>query len=129
MTLPACLVAIVLLMDMSGSVPEPLYAAQRDGAAAALEDARLIRTLEGSDGIAVMVADFDSTPRTRLAWTLLRTGEEARSFAASLRALRRNSRSGVTAVGRALGFEESFRAKVIFELTGLDPFAAPADPR
>jgi hypothetical protein len=222
MTLPACLVAIVLLMDMSGSVPEPLYAAQRDGAAAALEDARLLRTLERSDGIAVMVADFDAVPRTRLPWTLLRTGEEARRFAASMRALRRNNRSGVTAVGRALahatasfadapcvpttrmvdistdgietdarlpaaqmrdaaaadgivinaiafldpvlmdsvdlggeeilaeseawlrenvatgfvrvarqaqGFEESFRAKVIFELTGLDPFAASADPR
>jgi hypothetical protein len=29
----------------------------------------------------------------------------------------------------AQGFEESFRAKVIFELTGLDPFAAAGDPR
>lgn len=222
MVLPACLVAIVLLMDMSGSVPEPLYAAQRDGAAAALEDARLIRTLERSDGIAVMVAEFDTGPRTRLPWTLLRTAEEARRFVASPRALRRQGRSGVTAVGRALahataafaeapcvpttrmvdvstdgietdarlpaayvrdlavaegivinaiafldpvlldsveiggvsilaeseawlrenvatgfvrvarrdqGFEESFRAKVIFELTGIDPFAAGGGPR
>jgi hypothetical protein len=222
MTLPACLVAIVLLMDASGSVPDMLYAAQRDGAAAAFDDVRLIRTLERSDGVAVLVADFDMAARIRLPWALIRTGEEAHRFAAGLREIRRTGRSGVTAVGLALahanaalaaapcvattrmvdistdgletdarlpaafardaaaaegivinaiafldpaivaspelpgeeilaeseawlrenvatgfvrvargaqGFEESFRAKVIFELTGLDPFAAAGDPR
>jgi hypothetical protein len=222
MSLPVCLVAIVLLMDASGSVPDPLYAAQRDGAAAAFEDQRLHRTLERSDGIAVLVADFDAQARTRVPWTLIRGRDDAARLASALREVRRTGRSGVTAVGRALahanavlaeapcapttrmidistdgietdsrlpaaymrdtaaadgvvinaiafldpvitasadidgeeilaeseawlrenvatgfvriargaqGFEESFRAKVIFEVTGLDPFAAGADPR
>lgn len=102
MPLAPCLVAIVLLMDASGSVPDPLYTAQRDGAAAAFEDQRLHRTLERSDGLAVLVADFDAQARTRLAWTLIRNRDDAAAFAAALRGIRRLGRSGVTAVGRAL---------------------------
>ncbi|MGG5823166.1 DUF1194 domain-containing protein [Falsiroseomonas sp. HW251] len=111
MTLPACLVAIVLLIDASGSVPDPLYAAQRDGPASAFEDPRLIRTLERSDGIAVLLADFDAQARTRVPWTLIRTRDDAAAFATAVRAIRRTGRSGVTAVGRALAHANAVLAE------------------
>ncbi len=222
MTPASCFVAIVLLLDVSGSVSNRVYAAQRDGVAAAFEDSRLVRTIERSDGIAVLMADFDAVPRTRLGWTLIRGGAEARAFAAALREVQRRGGSATTAIGRAIlhaheelgqppcvpgtrlidvstdgfetdvriparaardaavadgvvinaiafldpasvaspdlpvdemleeaaawlrenvatgfvrvargpaAFEDAFRAKVIFEVTGLDPFAAGADPR
>jgi hypothetical protein len=100
--LPFCLVAIVLLIDVSGSVPDEMYAAQRDGAAAAFEDPRLLHAIEASDGVAVLVAQFDTVAATRLGWTLIRDGVASRGFARDLRAIDRLDRHRPTAIGRAI---------------------------
>jgi hypothetical protein len=73
MPLPACLAALVLLMDSSGSVSEAHFRAQREGTAAAFEHHDVVAGLEASDGIAVMVVDFAQVPTTRLPWTMVRT--------------------------------------------------------
>jgi hypothetical protein len=97
-----CLAAIVLLIDMSASVSHGMYAAQRDGAAAAFEDPQLIRTIEASDGVAVLMADFDNVSVTRLPWTVVRDAASARRLAGAMRAVERSSGVGSTAIGRAI---------------------------
>jgi hypothetical protein len=102
MPLPACLAALVLLMDSSGSVSEAHFRAQREGTAAAFEHHDVVAGLEASDGIAVMVVDFAQVPTTRLPWTMVRTAEEGRRFAEALRATGRLGHPLSTAIGDAL---------------------------
>lgn len=115
--LPACLAAIVFLVDASASVADRQFAMQRDGTAAAFEDRRVIRVIEASDGVAALVVEFGYGARMRLGWRMVRTESEAQEFAAALRGMRREDRSVVTAVGHALDFaREAMRS-------------APCDPR
>jgi hypothetical protein len=100
MTTATCLAALVLLIDTSGSVPNRLYAAQRDGTASAFETPQFVRAID--QGIAVMVADFDSSALVRLGWTIIRNATEASHFAAEFRALKRSGRIDSTAIGRAI---------------------------
>jgi hypothetical protein len=100
MTTATCLAALVLLIDTSGSVPNHLYAAQRDGTASAFETPQFVRAID--QGVAVMVADFDSSVLVRLGWTIIRNATEASRFAAEFRALRRSGRIDSTAIGRAI---------------------------
>jgi hypothetical protein len=120
--LPACLVAIVLLIDVSGSVRDEMYAAQRDGTAAAFEDPRLLRAIEASDGVAVLVAQFDTVAATRLGWTLLRDGAASHAFARDLRAIGRLDRHRPTAIGRAIAHAAEALAEAPCE-----PFARVID--
>src|SRR5690349_13831856 len=99
--LPACLVALVLMMDASGSVPDSMFRAQRDGAAAAFEDPALQRGIERSGGIAVLAGIFDGRPATRVPWQLIRDAAEARRFARDLRRVERAAAGGTTAIGAA----------------------------
>ncbi|WP_237213990.1 DUF1194 domain-containing protein [Falsiroseomonas oryziterrae] len=112
MMIPACLVALALLIDVSGSVQDEVFAAQRDGAAAAFEDPDLLRVIEAAEGVAVLVALFDGVADTRLDWTVLRDGGAARRFAAQMRALERRNRTGLTAIGRAIAHGHAALAAV-----------------
>jgi len=98
----ACFAAIVLLMDVSGSVSDAAFQAQRDGTASAFEDPQVLRVIEASGGIAVQVSQFDIASDTRLGWRMIPDGAAARDFAASLRAMPRRTRGNPTAIGRAL---------------------------
>jgi hypothetical protein len=102
MTAATCLAALVLLIDTSGSVPDHLYAAQRDGTALAFETPQLVRAMEQDGGMAVMVADFASRAMVRLGWTVIRNASEAGHFAVAIRALERSGRHDITAIGRAI---------------------------
>lgn len=98
----ACLAAVAVLIDSSASIADRHFAMQRDGTAAAFDDAHVISVIEASEGIAVLVADFAYGATTRLEWTLLRDGEQARRFAALLRGMERIDRAGHTAIGHAI---------------------------
>jgi hypothetical protein len=100
--LPACLVAIVLLIDVSSSVMDQMYVAQRDGVAAAFEDPRLLHAIEASHGVAALVAQFDDTVGARSGWRLIRDTAAAHRFAAELRAVPRMADTRPTAIGRAI---------------------------
>lgn len=102
MTASACFAAIVLLMDVSASVSERLYRHQRDGTAAAFEDASIARRIADAEGIAVLVAHFAFRTTTRLDWTIIRSHEDAFLFARSLRGLERVALGDDTAVGSAI---------------------------
>jgi len=102
MTPLACFVAIVLLIDISGSVSENAFRAQRDGTASAFEDPGLLRAIETSDGVAVMVMQFDADTYVSVGWRLIADRQAARGFAQELRAMTRLARVRPTAIGRAL---------------------------
>ncbi|MGK7865629.1 DUF1194 domain-containing protein [Falsiroseomonas sp. E2-1-a20] len=102
MTPATCLAALVLLIDTSGSVPDHLYAAQRDGTALAFETPQLFRAMEQDGGVAVTVADFSVSTLVRLRWTMIRNATEAGRFAAAFRTLERSGRHDTTAIGRAV---------------------------
>lgn len=102
MTFATCFAAIVLLLDTSASVSDRLYAAQRDGTAAAFETPRLVQAIEDHGGIAVMVVEFGFVALVRLEWTLVRRAVDAAAFASAVRSLQRSGRNGNTAIGHAL---------------------------
>lgn len=102
MSLPGCLAAIVLLLDVSGSVDNTHYAAQRDGTAAAFEHPNVIGRIATSEGIAVALAEFAYRTTTRLGWVVIRDEASSLRFAAALRALERSDNGFITAIGDAL---------------------------
>jgi hypothetical protein len=102
MPLPTCLVAIVLLLDTSGSVSDAHYAAQREGTAAAFEHPQVVRTVEATRGIAVLVAEFSVTATTRVGWTLVSDAASARHLAQTIRAVPRREGHQLTAIGTAI---------------------------
>lgn len=102
MALPACLAAVVLLLDVSGSVDDSHYAAQRDGTAAAFEHPQIVRAIETSEGIAVALAEFAHRVTTRVTWSVLRDEASSRHFAEEVRALGRSDNGFITALGDAI---------------------------
>lgn len=100
--LPTCLAALVLLLDASASISDHQFAVQRDGTAAAFEDAHVISAIEASSGIAVLVGEFGYSAHRRTGWHMIRDESAARDFAVAVRALPRDYRSGVTAIGYAV---------------------------
>lgn len=102
--LPACLAALVLLLDTSASLSDRHFAEQRDGTAAAFEDPRVIAAIAASAGVAVLAAEFGYGARVRIGWRVIRDAAGALAFAAALRELPREDRSGQTAIGFALDF-------------------------
>lgn len=102
MALPACLAAVVLLLDVSGSIDDSHYVAQRDGTAAAFEHPEIIRAIEASEGIAVALAEFAYRATTRVTWSIIRDDASSRRFAEEVRTLSRGDNGFLTALGDAI---------------------------
>lgn len=96
-----CAVALVLLMDVSGSVSAPHYDLQRDATAAALRDPRVVQAVLGNAPMALTVIEFGSAQHVVLPWHMIRADADlARAAGAMAGATRRES--GATHVGDAL---------------------------
>jgi Ca-activated chloride channel family protein len=100
-TRPACDIALVLAMDVSGSVDADEYELQRDGTAAAFRSPEIARAVERADGVAVIALEWSAWAQTTVPWTILRTAEDAAAFADALGATRRSG-DGATFTGGAL---------------------------
>jgi hypothetical protein len=96
-----CAVALVLLLDASGSINATEWRQQLDGTADALADPRVVRVIERGPGVAVTAIAFDTDTAEILPWRVARTGAEAAAVAAELRGAQRPL-SGGTAIGAAL---------------------------
>lgn len=96
-----CALALILLLDGSGSIRAPDWEAQVEGHAAAFEDPAIQRAIALGGPVAVAARVFDDATRPLTAWHLVATPAEARAFAASLRAAPRGGQGG-TDIGRAL---------------------------
>lgn len=99
---PACSVALVLLMDTSGSVDMDEYVAQRDGTAKALRSPEVVRLIETQPGgIAVTAIEWGWSARTTVPWALLKTASDVQAFSSHIEATERDDRGG-TYMGAAL---------------------------
>lgn len=102
---PACEAALVLAMDVSGSVDLGEYLLQTDGLAAALADPAIVDSLvQGS--VALAVVQWSGIDRQALAipWTTVAEPADAAALAARVRAMPRLFSASDTATGEGLGF-------------------------
>jgi Protein of unknown function (DUF1194) len=83
--------ALVLAVDVSGSVTPERFALQMEGIARAFEDASVERAvLSGPHrSIFVTLVEWSNRPAVSVPWTLITDGESARAFAARIRDARR----------------------------------------
>ncbi len=97
----ACAVALVLLMDASGSINDAEWALQRDGTAEALTDPAVLGVMRRQGAVAVTAIAFAETTRVLVPWRVVEDDASAADFAAALRAAPRGL-SGGTWIGAAL---------------------------
>lgn len=100
----ASAVALVLAIDVSGSVSSERYVLQHEGIARAFETPRLIDAIAAQPGgIEALVLEWSDPEKIAITvgWTHIANRETAAAFAASLRATSRTS-NGLTAVGSAM---------------------------
>ncbi|WP_102224509.1 DUF1194 domain-containing protein [Acidimangrovimonas sediminis] len=101
----ACETALLLAMDVSGSIDAGEYRLQLEGLAAALSDPTVVEALvSGGDLIAVMQWSGAGQTRLSLGWTEVTTPAAAMALAARVRALPRAFGRSDTAVGDAIAF-------------------------
>ncbi|MFN3641451.1 MAG: DUF1194 domain-containing protein [Gemmobacter sp.] len=105
MPLSACEAALVLAMDVSGSVDAGEYRLQVDGLALALDDPAIVDALTGG-AVALAVVQWSGLGRQALSlpWRRIVTPADAAAFAAAVRAMPRAFTASDTAVGEALAF-------------------------
>jgi len=94
--LAACALAIVLLMDTSGSYTDAQYATQRDGTSAAFTSEQILGAVRHSGGIAVTVIEFDNQVVTRIGWRILNDEADSRRLASDISALPRQRKDGTS---------------------------------
>ncbi|HLY44295.1 MAG TPA: DUF1194 domain-containing protein [Stellaceae bacterium] len=100
----AAAVALVLAIDVSGSVSSERYVLQHEGIARAFETPRLIDAIAAQPGgIEALVLEWSDPEKIAITvgWTHIANRETAAAFAASLRATSRTS-NGLTAIGSAM---------------------------
>jgi hypothetical protein len=99
--------ALVLAADVSNSVDQQEFEFQRQGYAAAINDARVLDAIQSGThkAIAVCFLEWSGAPEQRVVvdWTIIRDREVAAEFAGKLLAAPR-SFSGSTAIGAAIDF-------------------------
>lgn len=104
----ACRQALILGLDISGSVDNHEYRLQLDGLAQALTAPRVMEKALASPETPVRLAVFEWAGKHRqrllVDWTDLTTRADLAQIAATLRATRRQDRKGATSIGRAMHF-------------------------
>ena len=102
---PICSAALLLALDVSGSVDWKEYHLQRKGIADAFRDDELIKLIEFlPGGISVAVTQWSGTGHQErvVNWQQIKTKSDAEKFAASVQAITRNGWGPMTATGNAL---------------------------
>jgi hypothetical protein len=107
--------ALVFAADVSRSVDDDEFKLQRQGYAAALTDARVLRVIAaGAHGaIAVCFIEWSGPEEQQVVveWTVVRDGESAAAFAATLLSAPR-SFVGRTSISAAIDFSRAYFAKI-----------------
>lgn len=100
---PACDVALLLAVDVSGSVDPEEYSIQMDGLAAALRDGSVSEALVRAEAQVSLVQWTGSTRQdTSIPWRQISTPEDVEALAAEIEVAARPWRSFSTAIGEAL---------------------------
>lgn len=102
---PACETALLLAIDVSGSIDRAEYIFQTDGVADALADPEVAEALVlGQVALAVVQWSGAGQQAVSLSWQRMLGADAVRRFAGAARALPRAFDGSDTAVGEALGF-------------------------
>ena len=91
MDLASVAVALVMLVDVSGSIDNREYDLQRSGIVAAFEDRAVQRAIWQQRAIAVTVIEWSDTQRTVVPWRVLSDADGAVRFAAEVALVKRSS--------------------------------------
>ena len=119
--------ALVLAVDVSGSVTPERFALQMEGIARAFEDASVERAvLSGPHrSIFVTLVEWSNRPAVSVPWTRITDDESARAFAARIRAARRAddqftcmSAALQMIAGKVLPFLPAPAARTIIDVSG-----------
>jgi len=94
-------VALVMLVDVSGSIDTKEYDLQRGGIVAAFEDKGVQKAIWQQQAIAVTVIEWSDVQRTVVPWRILKDAEAAHAFAGEVAAVKRSSAGG-THLGDAI---------------------------
>ncbi len=101
----ACDTALLLAIDISGSIDAAEYDLQVQGLADGLEDPAIVDALvAGQDAIAVVQWSGDGAQALVLPWQRIFDAGDAARLAAAARGLPRSFRASETAVGQAIDF-------------------------
>jgi uncharacterized protein DUF1194 len=119
--------ALVLAVDVSGSITPDKFALQMEGMARAFEDASVERAvLSGPHrSIFVTLVEWSNVPSVSVPWTLISNRESARAFAARIRDARRvgdqftcMSAALQMIAGKVLPFVPAPAARTIIDVSG-----------
>ena len=104
----ACDIALVLAVDVSGSVDNTEFRIQMDGLAEGLRDPSVSEALVVGEA-AIMVLQWTGTTRQTVSipWTQVRSFEDVEALAARIEAVSRKWRNYSTAIGEALEFSQA----------------------
>lgn len=96
-----CALALVLVMDISGSIGDRAYDAMREGHAAAFESEEVRERISPAASLVVAVVQFDAAADVVLGWHQVGTAPDAVELAGRLRRLPRLRTHGgtITAAG------------------------------
>ena len=97
----ACAVALVLLLDASGSVSSEDWRMQADGTAEAIADDAVVRIIERQGSVAMTAIAFSDITRPLVPWRIVSGAAEAHAFAQALREAPRVLYGG-TRIGEAI---------------------------
>ena len=101
----ACDVALVLAIDVSGSIAPDEYRLQIDGLADALDDPAIVEALvTGQDSLAIVQWSGDRYEELTLPWQNLQTTAQVSDLALVVRGIRRPENYTATAIGQAMRF-------------------------
>ncbi|MEO8244375.1 MAG: DUF1194 domain-containing protein [bacterium] len=101
----ACETALLLAIDVSGSISMDEYYLQMNGLADALEDPDIVKALiEGQDALALVQWSGDRFQQLSLPWQHLRSTDQAAAFADAVRSTKRPPDFTDTAIGNAILF-------------------------
>lgn len=101
----ACETALLLAVDVSGSISLDEYKLQVEGLADALEDPRVVAALvDGQNRLALVQWSGSQHQRLALTWQTITTAEDVAAIAARVRQIRRPQLRTVTAIGQAIRF-------------------------
>jgi hypothetical protein len=103
--LPPVGTALVLLVDVSGSIDEREYILQRDGIAQAFRDPAIAKAIRSQShgAMAVTVIEWSSSETIVVPWTIVRDERDTARFATMVASVKRSG-SGATCIGDAIVF-------------------------
>jgi hypothetical protein len=81
----ACAIALILLVDVSGSVTQTNYELQKRGLALAFQDPQVQKTIESQPGgVALAVHEWTDTTDVVISWVLLKNKTDSEQFASKI---------------------------------------------